>query len=117
MPNPQSYQSGLPASAKAASLFRKVAWAKWQPEDYWPTELALLDLGTDFYGGGMYRRPAYHLPYKARRGRPLTDAQTVLNAYLSRYRSVVEHSGLTRIVAGLVNRRIAQRPLKTYAAV
>ena len=25
------------------------------------------------------------------------------------------HSGLTRIVAGLVNRRVAQRPLKTYA--
>ena len=24
------------------------------------------------------------------------------------------HSGLTRIVAGLVNRRIAKRPLKTY---
>ena len=27
------------------------------------------------------------------------------------------HSGLTRIVAGLVNRRVAQRPLKCYPAV
>ena len=27
------------------------------------------------------------------------------------------HSGLTRVVAGLVNRRVAQRPLKTYSAI
>ena len=26
------------------------------------------------------------------------------------------HSGLTRIVAGLVNRRVVQRPLKSYPA-
>jgi hypothetical protein len=78
----------------------------------------------------------YHLPYKARRGHPLTAEQKAFNAHLSGYRIVVEHSlaqmnqfqvlaqvfrhdrekhsGLTRIVAGLVNRRIAQRPLKTY---
>ena len=77
-----------------------------------------------------------HLPHKARRGHPLTSEQKVFNAHLARYRIVVEHSlaqmnqfqvlaqvlrhdrarhsGLTRIVAGLVNRRIAQRPLKTY---
>ena len=76
---------------------------------------------------------------KARRGQPLTDEQKAFNAHLSKYRIVVEHSlaqmnqfqalaqvfrhdrerhsGLTRIVAGLVNRRIAKRPLKTYAAV
>ena len=63
--------------------------------------------------------------------------QKAFNAYLSRYRIVVEHSlaqmnqfqvlaqvyrhdrvrhsTLTRIVAGLVNRRVANRPLKTYA--
>lgn len=79
----------------------------------------------------------YHLPHKARRGHPLTDAQKALNAHLSKHRIVVEHSlaqmnqfqvlaqvyrhdrerhsGLTRIVAGLVNRRVANRPLKTYA--
>ena len=28
-----------------------------------------------------------------------------------------QHSGLTRIVAGLVNRRVSQRPLKTYSVV
>lgn len=77
-----------------------------------------------------------HLPHKARRGQPLTHEQKAFNAHLSRYRIVVEqslaqmnqfqvlaqvfrhdrerHSGLTRIVAGLVNRRVAQRPLKTY---
>ncbi len=81
----------------------------------------------------------YHLPHKARRGHPLTDEQKAFNAHLSKYRIVVEHSlaqmnqfqvlaqvfrhdrqkhsGLTRIVAGLVNRRIAQRPLKTYVAL
>jgi len=79
-----------------------------------------------------------HLPHKARRNRPLTEEQKAFNAHLSSYRIVVEHSlaqmnqfqvlaqvfrhdkerhsGLTRIVAGLVNRRVAQRPLKTYPA-
>ena len=82
--------------------------------------------------------PCY-LPHKARRGQPLTAEQKAYNAHLSKYRIVVEHSlaqmnqfqvlaqvfrhdrechsGLTRIVAGLVNRRIAKRPLKTYAAL
>ena len=81
----------------------------------------------------------YHLPFKARRGHPLTDVQKAFNAHLSSYRIVVEHSlaqmnqfqvlaqvfrhdhnrhsGLTRVVAGLVNRRVAQRPLKTYPAI
>ncbi len=80
--------------------------------------------------------PCY-LPHKARRGQPLTEEQKAFNAHLSRYRIVVEHSlaqmnqfqvlaqvyrhdrvwhsALTRIVAGLVNRRVANRPLKTYA--
>ena len=80
----------------------------------------------------------YHLPFKARRGHPLTDAQKAFNAHLSSYRIVVEHSlaqmnqfqalaqvfrhdkerhsGLTRVVAGLINRRVVQRPLKTYPA-
>ena len=79
----------------------------------------------------------YHLPYKARRGQSLTEEQKAFNAHLSKYRILVEHSlaqmnqfqvlaqvyrhdhsrhsGLTRIVAGLVNRRVAQRPLKPYA--
>ena len=81
----------------------------------------------------------YHLPFKARRSHPLTDAQKAFNAHLSKYRIVVEHSlaqmnqfqvlaqvfrhdhnrhsGLTRLVAGLVNRRVAQRPLKAYPAI
>ena len=81
----------------------------------------------------------YHLPHKARRGHPLTEEQKAFNAHLSSYRIVVEHSlaqmnqfqalaqvfrhdhdrhsGLTRIVAGLVNRRVSQRPLKTDPVV
>ena len=81
----------------------------------------------------------YHLPHKARRGHPLTEEQKAFNAHLSKYRIVVEHSlaqmnqfqvlaqvfrhdqekhsGLTRIVAGLVNRRVCQRPLKVYATI
>ena len=80
----------------------------------------------------------YHLPHKARRGHPLTEEQKAFNAHLSSYRIVVEHSlaqmnqfqalaqvfrhdkerhsGLTRIVAGLVNRRQKDRPLKSYPA-
>ena len=78
----------------------------------------------------------YHLPFKARRGHPLTEEQKAFNAHLSSYRIVVEHSlaqmnqfqalaqvfrhdhdrhgGLTRVVAGLVNRRQKNRPLKSY---
>ena len=78
------------------------------------------------------------LPHKARRGQPLAEEQKARNAPLSKYRVLVEHSlaqmnrfqalaqvfrhnhechsDLTRIVAGLVNRRVAQRPLKTYPA-
>ena len=80
--------------------------------------------------------PCY-LPHKARRGQPLTEEQKAFHAHLSRCRIVVahslaqmnqfqvlaqvyrhdrvRHSTLTRIVAGLVNRRAANRPLKTYA--
>jgi len=80
-----------------------------------------------------------HLPHKARRGHPLTDEQKAFNAHLSKYRIIVEHSlaqmnqfqalaqvfrhdhdkhsGLTRVVAGLVNRRVANRPLKAYPTV
>ncbi len=78
-----------------------------------------------------------HLPHKARRGHPLTDEQKTFNAHLSKYRIIVEHSlaqmnqfqvlaqvfrhdhdrhsGLMRIVAGLVNRRLEKKPLKSYA--
>ena len=92
----------------------------------------------------------YHLPHKARRGRPLTEEQKAFNAHLSKYRIIVEHSraqmnqfqplaqvfsplprpcgqgfrhdkerhsGLTRVAAGLVNRRVAQRPLKTCPTI
>ena len=80
-----------------------------------------------------------YLPHKARRGHPLTEEQKAYNAHLSKYRIVVEHSlaqmnqfqvlaqvfrhdhdkhsGLTRVVAGLINRRVAQRPLKVYATL
>ena len=81
----------------------------------------------------------YHLAHKARRNRPLTGEQKAFNAHLSKYRIVVEHrlvpmnpfqvlaqvfrrdnerhSGLLRIVAGLMNRRVAERPLMAYLAV
>jgi hypothetical protein len=79
-----------------------------------------------------------YLPHKARRGCPLTQEQKDFNAHLSGYRIIVEHSlaqmnqfqalaqvfrhaperhsSVTRVVAGLVNRRVANRPLKTYAS-
>ena len=108
-------------------------------------EAAMLDKGYDGLTTPDPKAPdksgpprTCYLPHKARRGHPLTDAQKEYNRHLSKYRIVVEHSlaqmnqfqalaqvfrhgherhsGLTRIVAGLVNRRVSQRPLKVYAA-
>ena len=74
-------------------------------------------------------------PYKAGRGHPLSLEQKAYNRHLSSYRIVVEHvmaqlsrfqvlsqvfrharaghGQIVRVVAGLVNRRIAVQPLKT----
>lgn len=110
------------------------------------TEAAMLDKGYDGLLTPDPKDPdkngpprTCYLPHKARRGKPLTPEQKVYNAHLSKYRIVVEHSlaqmnqfqvlaqvyrhgkerhsGLTRVVAGLVNRRVAQRPLKTYPMI
>ena len=79
------------------------------------------------------------IPYKARRGHPLTEEQKEFNGILARYRIVVEHTmaqlnrftvlrqvfrgqkrerhgEVVRVVAELVNRRMEVKPLKTYAA-
>jgi hypothetical protein len=79
------------------------------------------------------------LPFKAARGHPLTDEQKAYNRVVASHRVVVEHTmaqlnrftvlrqvfraqkrerhgTVVRVVATLVNRRIAMRPLKTYAA-
>jgi hypothetical protein len=108
------------------------------------TEAAMMDKGYDGIQTHDPKTPdkngpprTCHLPHKARRGKPLTEEQKAQNAHLSQYRIIVEHSlaqmnqfqvlaqvfrhaperhsDLTRIVAGLVNRRMSQRPLKTYA--
>ncbi|WP_416181166.1 transposase family protein [Chloroflexus sp.] len=77
-------------------------------------------------------------PFKARRNHPLTEEQKAYNRVLVRYRIVVEHilagmnrfqvlrqvdrhqrSGhgrVVRIVAGLMHRRIAKKPVNVYAA-
>jgi hypothetical protein len=110
------------------------------------TEAAMMDKGYDGIAALDFKEPekngpsrTCHLPHKARRGHPLTDEQKAFNAHLSSYRIVVEHSlaqmnqfqslaqtwrhdrerhsAVTRVVAGLVNRRIAQRPLKSYPTV
>ena len=108
------------------------------------TEAAMMDKGYDGIQTYDPQEPdkngptrTCYLPHKARRGKPLTDEQKAQNAHLSKYRIIVEHSlaqmnqfqvlaqvfrndlvrhsAVTRIVAGLVNRRMSQRPLKTYA--
>ncbi len=110
------------------------------------TEAVMLDKGYDGLQTFDPKQPdkngpprSCYLPHKARRGKPLTPEQKADNAHLSKYRIIVEHSlaqmnqfqalaqvfrhdkkrhsGLTRIVAGLVNRRVANRPLKVYAAL
>jgi len=76
-------------------------------------------------------------PQPARRNHPLTEFQKMANRFISRYRIVVEHAlaqmnrytvlrqvyrgarqchdRVVRVVAHLVNRRIAKVPLKTYS--
>ncbi len=100
-------------------------------------EAAMMDKG---YVGirNDYPDRTLYLPFKASRGHPLTDEQKAYNRHLSRYRIVIEHTmaqlnvfqalvqvyrhardghtRVVRIVAGLVNRRIARCPLKSYGA-
>lgn len=85
-----------------------------------------------------YPEQTFYQVAKARRNHPLTPEQKGFNRVLGRYRIVVEHtlaqmnqfqvlaqmyrhprprhSGIVRVVAGLVNRRIDEHPLKTYGA-
>jgi hypothetical protein len=97
-------------------------------------------LADKAYANIRVKDPAAPLitPRPARRNHPLTEHEKVANRFIARYRIVVEHtiaqlnrytvlrqvyrgsrSGHTRVVravAGLVNRRIAVVPLKTYGA-
>lgn len=78
------------------------------------------------------------IPFKASRGHPLTEEQKAFNRQVAKYRIVVEHTNAqlnifqvlaqvyrhareshtrtVRVVAMLVNRRIRERPLKSYPA-
>jgi hypothetical protein len=98
-------------------------------------EGAMLDKGYQGVRKDYPEHPLY-LPFKARRSQPLTEAEKAYNRHLARYRIVVEHtnaqlnqfqalaqvyrharaghSRVFRVVAYLVDRRIAERPLKTY---
>jgi hypothetical protein len=99
-------------------------------------EAGMVDKGYDGVQNDYPDRTIYQ-PYKARRGHPLTQEQKAYNRHLAGYRIVVEHTNaqlnrfeilkqvyrhvreghtqIVRVVAGLVNRQIAQTPLKTYA--
>jgi len=98
-------------------------------------EAGMMDKGYDGIRND-YPDKRLYLPYKARRNHPLTDEQKAYNRLLARYRIVVEHtiaqlnrfqclvqvfrhqrthhSQIVRVVAGLVNRRIQNVPLKSY---
>lgn len=99
-------------------------------------EAAMMDKGYDGIVADYPDKKLY-LPFKARRNHPLTEEQKAYNRFLAKYRIVVEHtmaqlnkfqilaqkfrhhltkhSGIFRIVCGLVNRRIQLRPLKLYS--
>ena len=99
-------------------------------------EAAMLDKGYDGITADYPDKKLY-LPFKARRNHPLTEEQKAYNRFLAKYRIVVEHtmaqlnkfqilvqrfrhqltkhSGIFRVVASLVNRRIQLHPLKTYS--
>lgn len=100
-------------------------------------EASMMDKGYDGIAKD-YPQKILYLPHKARRNHPLTDAQKAYNAHLSSYRIVVEHTNaqlnqyqalsqvwrnqrerhtrVVRVVGGLVNRRLAKVPLRTYPA-
>ena len=103
-----------------------------------PGEGAMLDKGYVGIGKTHPGVPVV-IPHKASRGGPLTDEQKEANRVIARHRVVVEHamaqlnrftvlwqvfraqkrgahSRVVRVVAGLVNRRMAVRPLKSNAA-
>lgn len=96
---------------------------------------------TDSGYNGLSKDYPDHTIYqvaKAHRNRPLTPEEKEFNRVLGRNRIIVEHTlaqmnqfqilaqmyrhpredhgDVVRVVAGLVNRRIAERPLKTYGA-
>jgi hypothetical protein len=96
---------------------------------------------TDSGYDGLQKDYPHHGLYqvqKARRNHPLTAEQKEFNRLIGRYRIIVEHtlaqvnvfqiasqtyrhpreghSQIMRVVADLVNRRIAECPLKTYGA-
>ena len=100
-------------------------------------EAAMTDSGYD----GLHKDYPDHCLYqvqKARRNHALTPEQKAFNRVLGRFRIIVEHTlaqmnqfqvlaqmyrhprarhgTIVRVVAGLVNRRIAERPLKSYDA-
>jgi hypothetical protein len=104
-----------------------------------PHEAAMMDKG---YDGIVKDHPhtRLYLPFKARRGHPLTEEQKAYNRHLSGYRIVVEHvnarlnqfgalsqvwrggregqhTQVVRVLAHLVNRRTGLVPLKRYAPV
>jgi len=135
----QSVGKSVPGSVHALTLLRQSDLLHRLPR----AEGVMLDKGYDGLQRLDPKAPdkngpphPYHLPHKARRNRPLTEEQKAFNAHLSSYRIVVEHSlaqmnqfqvlaqvfrharerhsGLTRVVAGLVNRRQRNRPLKSY---
>ena len=101
-----------------------------------PEEAAMTDKGYDGVQKD-YPDVCIYQPFKARRGHALSPEHKAYNRHLSRYRIVVEHtlaqlnrfavlsqvfrhareshSAVVRVVAGLVNRRTAVQPLKSYA--
>ena len=101
-------------------------------------ETAMLDRG--YVGvGNYYPDVPVAIPFRASKNHPLTDEQKAHNRLIARHRIVVEHTmaqlnrftvlrqvfrgqkrerhgEVIRVVGKLVNRRLAVKPLKTYAA-
>jgi hypothetical protein len=115
------------------TLLRKTRLLERLDED----EAAMMDKGYDGIAKD-YPNKRLYLPFKARRGHPLTPEQHAYNRHLSGYRIVVEHvnarlnqfgalsqvwrggrgeqhTRTVRVVADLVNRRTERVPLKRYA--
>ena len=127
----EAVSNSVPGSTHDLTLLRETKLL----EKLAPDEGAMMDKGYDGIHKVHPDRELY-LPFKARRGRPLTEEEKLYNAFLSSYRIVVEHtnaqlqkyqalaqvyrhdrkkhSRTVRVVAGLVNQQIEKQPLKTY---
>lgn len=128
----EAVSESVPGSIHDLTLLRQTKLVEQLKDD----EGGMFDKGYDGITNDFPNRPL-SLPYKARRNHPLSEEEKAYNRFFSSHRIVVEHtnaqlqkyqalaqlyrhdrdqhSRTIRVVALLINRQIAVRPLKDYS--